>query len=195
MEVDMLDASGTVLVATAIAVVLAGVVTTIPFELRGRLGLAAGAGAWVGVAAAVAGAGKLGNPATTLIMFTFPLVTVAGLALLSLTARTTLRALPMPLLIGLNLVRIGGVLFVLLALAGRLAGPFPYFAGIGDFVTGALAIPVVWLATKGSPNHNRLIAKWNAFGALDLIVAVTLELHRETALRCSSFTRELAQLR
>jgi hypothetical protein len=170
----MLDAAGTILAATAIAVVLTGVVTTMPIQLRGRLALAAGAGAWAGLAAAVAGAGKLANPATTLLMFTFPLATVAGLALLSPTARTKLQALPLPLLIGLNLIRVGGVLFVLLAFAGRLAGPFPYFAGIGDILTGASAIPVAWLATKGSPNHNRLIATWNAFGAVDLIAAVAL---------------------
>ncbi len=80
----------------------------------------------------------------------------------------------MPLLIGLNLIRVGGALFVLLAFAGRLSGPFPYSAGLGDFLTGALAVPVAWLATQPPSNQNRLIAAWNAFGALDLIVAVAL---------------------
>lgn len=170
----MLDAMGTILGATAIAVVLAAVVITMTMQLRGRLALAAGVGAWAGLAAAVAGAGKLANPATILVIFTLPFATVAGLALLSPTVREKLQMVPMPLLIGLNLIRVGGVLFVLLAFAGRLAGPFPYFAGLGDFVTGALAIPVAWLATEGSPNHNRLIAAWNAFGALDLILALAL---------------------
>jgi hypothetical protein len=172
MEVDMLDAMGTTLAATAIAVVLTGVVTTMPIQLPGRLALAAGVGAWVGLAAAVAGAGDLADPRTILALFAFPLATTAALALAYPAARKALRAIPMPLLIGLNLIRVGGVLFVLLAFAGRLAGPFPYSAGLGDFLTGALAIPVAWLATKGSPNH--FIAAWNAFGALDLIVAVVL---------------------
>jgi hypothetical protein len=170
----MLDVIGTILAATAIAVSLTGIASTMPIPLRGRLALAVVTGAWVGLAAAVAGAGGFTNPATVLIMFALPLAAVAALTFFSAAVRTALLALPMPLLIGLNLIRVGGVLFVLLAAAGRLAGPFPYIAGWGDFVTGALAIPVAWLAAEKLGNHNRLIAGWNAFGALDLIIAVAL---------------------
>jgi hypothetical protein len=175
VEAHMLDAIGTILATTAIAVVLTSVVTTMPVQLQGRLALAGGVGAWVGLAASIAAAGYLaGNPLTVLAFFTFPLVLTGILGLRYLPARTALRAIPMPLLIGLNLIRVGGLLFVALALAGRLAGPFPYTAGLGDFLTGALAIPVALLAAKVSPSHNRLIAAWNAFGAFDLIVAVAL---------------------
>jgi hypothetical protein len=80
------------------------------------------------------------------------------------------------LLVGLNVVRVGGVLFVLLAFAGRLSGPFPYSAGWGDFVTGGLAIPVAWLAGSKIGVRDRLMVAWNTFGMLDLIVAVTLGL-------------------
>ena len=72
--------------------------------------------------------------------------------------------------------RLGGVLFVLLAGAGRLSGRFPYLAGWGDFTTGALAIPAAWLAASDVSFRNRLIVVWNTFGTLDLIVAVTLGL-------------------
>jgi len=44
----MLDEIGTILVGTAMAVMLAGVVTTIPVALPGRLALAGIVGAWVG---------------------------------------------------------------------------------------------------------------------------------------------------
>ena len=71
-------------------------------------------------------------------------------------------------------MRVAGVLFVLLAAAGRLAGPFPHVAGWGNFVIGALAIPVAWLAIAKSRPHDGLIVAWNAFGASDLVVAVTL---------------------
>jgi hypothetical protein len=43
-------------------------------------------------------------------------------------------------------------------------------------VTGALVIPVAWVAMGQSSKQNRFIAGWNAFGALDLIVAVTLRI-------------------
>ena len=39
-------------------------------------------------------------------------------------------------------------------------------------ITGALALPVAWLALRGG--SNRLVAAWNAFGMLDLVIAVTL---------------------
>src|SRR5713101_982234 len=60
-------------------------------------------------------------------------------------------------------------------LRGRLA--LAVLAGVwGDFVTGALAMPVAWLAMAKSSQRDRLIVAWNAFGALDLVVAVTLEI-------------------
>ncbi len=83
-------------------------------------------------------------------------------------------AIPLPLLIGHNGMRVLGVLFLFLAVAGRLSGPFPYSAGIGDIITGALAVPLALAAARGTRDLHTSIARWNAFGALDLIAAVTL---------------------
>ena len=77
----MLDAIGTILVGTAMAVILAGVVTTIPVALPGRLALAGIAGAWVGLAGAVAAAGALSNPITVLTLFGTPLVITVAVVL------------------------------------------------------------------------------------------------------------------
>ena len=76
----------------------------------------------------------------------------------------------MPFLIGLNVWRVAGGFFLLLAAEGRLAGPFPYSAGWGDIITGALALPVAWLALRGQ--GKALIWAWNAFGMLDLVAAL-----------------------
>ena len=170
----MLDAIGTILVGTAMAVILAGVVTTIPVALPGRLALAGIIGAWVGLAGAVAAAGALSNPTTVLAMFGTPLVITVAVVLGWPTARRAVAAIPLPLLIGLNTIRLAGVLFVLLAVAGRLSGPFPYSAGWGDFATGAFAIPVAWLAAREASSRDRLIFAWNTFGLLDLVIAVAL---------------------
>src|SRR5262249_26924882 len=148
----------------------------IPLRLSGRLVLAGAAGAWVGFAGAVAGTGALSNPLTVLAMFGTPLATTAALVFGIPGARRAFSAVPLPLLVGLNIIRLGGVLFVLLASAGRLSGPFPYSAGWGDFVTGALAIPIAWLVASEIEVPNRLIVAWNTFGTLDLIVAVILGL-------------------
>jgi hypothetical protein len=176
LEVSMLDGIGTALVSVALAVILTTIVTTMPLRLSGRLLLAGVAGVWVGLAAAIAGAGALANPPTLLAMFGVPLVTTVALVLAIPAARRALSAIPLPLLVGLNIIRLGGVLFVLLAFVGRLSGPFPYIAGWGDFATGALAIPVAWLAASETRFRDRLIVAWNTFGMLDLIVAVVLGL-------------------
>jgi hypothetical protein len=174
----MLDFIGTMVAATVIIVNFTALASTMPIRLGQRLTLAIAAGAWVGLAAALAAAGKLAD-ATSLfpmigIMFALPLCATAGAALLFPAVRTALLAIPMPLLIGLNVSRVFGVLFLLLAEVGRLSGPFPLFAGWGDIVTGALAIPVAWLAVAASAKHDGIVTAWNVFGALDLIVAVAL---------------------
>jgi hypothetical protein len=80
---------------------------------------------------------------------------------------------PVPLIIGLNAMRILGVFFILRAIAGQLAGPFPYSAGIGDMITGLYALPVARLVARGQLSDFR-VAAWNWFGMLDLVVAVAL---------------------
>ncbi|HUK59657.1 MAG TPA: hypothetical protein VLV50_10545 [Stellaceae bacterium] len=170
----MLDVIGSILVGMALAVALTALTTTLPLRISGRFVLAGTAGAWIGLAGAVAGMGALSNPPTVLAMFGTPLVIMVGLAFGVPAVRRALTAIPLPLLIALNIVRLAGVLFVLLAVAGRLSGPFPYFAGWGDFATGALALPVATLAASETRFRDRLILAWNSFGMLDLIVAVTL---------------------
>ena len=170
----MLDMIGTIMVGVVLAAILTVIVTYVPIRLSSRLISAGAAGAWVGFAGAFAGASALSNPLTVLAMFGTPLIAGAAIVLGIPAARRALSAIPLPVLIGLNAVRLAGILFLLLALEGRLSGPFPYFAGLGDFVTGALAIPVAWLAERETGLRDRSIAAWNAFGAVDLIVAVTL---------------------
>jgi hypothetical protein len=145
----------------------------------GRLTLAAAGGAWVGVAVALAMAGELADATRRPyplvgVLFAAPLIFMAAWALASARLRRTLLDVPMPLLIGVNFMRVFGVLFLLLASAGRLGGPFPQSAGWGDIITGVLAIPVAYLAARASSRHGGVIAAWNVFGALDLVIAVFL---------------------
>jgi hypothetical protein len=88
---------------------------------------------------------------------------------------------------------------LLLAAAGRLAGPFPHFTGWGDIITGVFALPVAWLARDVRPRHLNAIAAWDLFGAADLVLAITLGVTSaegsplqtsrllRVRLRCSSF--------
>jgi hypothetical protein len=88
--------------------------------------------------------------------------------------RLALMQLPLPALVGINGFRIGGVFFLLLLSQGRLSAPFAPSAGWGDIVTGAAAIPLAAMAASHRPVPRGVLAMWNAFGALDLIVAITL---------------------
>jgi hypothetical protein len=169
----MLDIIGKILASMTLAVLLAAVVCTIPVRLTWRLALAAAGGAWVGVAIAVAASGGLAAPGVLGVLFAAPLVAAAGLAFGFPAVRSAMLAIPVPLIIGLNLFRLLGAEFLMLASVGRLGGPFPLSAGWGDIVTGALAIPVAILATRVRTNDARILA-WNTFGTLDLVVAILL---------------------
>lgn len=170
----MLDFIGTVLITAVMVVAINAVVSTLPVPRGRRIAVALAVGLWVGLAAASASAGLFAATVPYIGFFVaFPLVAVAALAAFSPTWRTALLGLPAPLLIGLNVTRVIGALFLLLAASGRLSGPFPISAGWGDIITGVLAVPALWLALRPSPNYS-LLAAWNAFGTLDLIVAIAL---------------------
>jgi hypothetical protein len=173
----MLDAIFTVASTIGLFFILVMVAARLTADTTQRLIFAAIAGAWVGVASAVAGAGTLQDgplalPAL-LVLFLTPLILTTIVVSVSARARATLLAFPMALLIVLNMFRVLGAFFLVLAGDGRLGGPFPYSAGWGDIITGALALPVAWAAMR-NPNAQRLTLAWNTFGTLDLIVAVTL---------------------
>jgi len=88
--------------------------------------------------------------------------------------RDALLSVPIPALVGINGFRIAGVFFLLLYADGRLSAPFALSAGWGDIITGVTAIPIVVIAASHRHVSRRLLAAWNAFGALDLVVAITL---------------------
>ncbi len=80
----------------------------------------------------------------------------------------------LPLLIGVNALRLLGVMFVLLHFAGRLPAPFAPAAGWGDIIAGATALPVAWLAHRRGGDARSVVLAWNVFGLADLIDAVAL---------------------
>jgi hypothetical protein len=88
--------------------------------------------------------------------------------------RDTLLALPLSVLIAINAFRIAGVFFLILLAQGRLSAPFAQSAGWGDIITGLVAIPLAAMTAAGALPSRRLIAAWNAFGALDLFAAILL---------------------
>jgi hypothetical protein len=180
METAMLNMLGHVTGMAAILIDVVAIVSVVPMTFRQRLLAAGVAGGWVGLATALGAVGALAyspdQPVPVVgVLFVAPLLAAAALSLGSQSFRAALMAIPTELLIGLNALRVVGVLFLALAAVGRLSGPFPYSAGLGDILTGLFAIPFALRVARGEPAS---IAAWNAFGALDLFAAVGLGLTR-----------------
>jgi hypothetical protein len=143
-----------------------------------RLIAAAAIGLWIGLQVSLATAGAFGSPLALAfplvgLMVALPVLAVAVGASASSQFRSRLMALPLPLLLGLNTGRVFGVFFLLLAATGRMGGPFPFSAGWGDVITGALALPLAILVARRSVGVAAASA-WNAFGLLDLVAAIVL---------------------
>src|SRR5256884_5915091 len=170
----MLDFIGTIVLAAAIIVSINALTGAMPISPSQRIALSVGAGLWTGLAAALAGAnlflGKnpVGPPMIGTVI-AFPLVATAVAASISSSVRALLLGMPMPFLIGLNVWRVAGGFFLLLAAEGRLGGPFPYSAGWGDIITGVLALPLAWLSLRRPGKKPGWT--WKAFGMLAVILA------------------------
>jgi hypothetical protein len=82
-------------------------------------------------------------------------------------------AVPQPWIVGVQLYRALGVIFLILYATDKMPGLFAWPAGVGDVTVGLLA-PVVALAYAGDARRNAgLVTAWNVLGILDLVVAIT----------------------
>ena len=172
----MLDFIGTVVTATLMVFAVNAVIVFMDIPRFAKLVLALVIGLWIGLAAAAGAAGMIAisKPFPVVGIFVaLPLVAAAS-ATAWPAARRAMTSVPMPLMIGLNIGRIFAMLFLLLGAQGRLAGPFPFFAGWGDIITGVVAVPLLWLSIDEGTRPTGAIAVWNLFGVADLALAIAL---------------------
>ena len=121
----MLDFTGTIIIVATMVVVINATISSLSVTRLQRLAIALAVGVWIGLASAFASSGLLAvaKPFPYIGAFVvLPLVAAAALAASSPQWRAALIGLPMPLLVGLNIGRLLGVLFLLLAAEGRLGG-------------------------------------------------------------------------
>ncbi len=175
----MLDLIGTTVLTATIAVTLNAAITMMPMSPLQKLTTVTIAGLWIGLAVALATTGIYAVTATPVpavgVMVALPLIVIGVATLLSARVRETLLALPVPLLLGLNALRIlPGAFILLLASQGKLSGPFPQSAGWGDIIVGVIAIPLLLAAARNFAGSRRALLAWNILGTLDLLEAVAL---------------------
>jgi hypothetical protein len=85
-----------------------------------------------------------------------------------------LDATPASWLIALQVYRIFGGIFIVNWANGGAPGVFAWPAGIGDMLTGIMALPVALLLASGAERGRSAAMAWNIFGLLDFTIAITM---------------------
>ena len=141
--------------------------------------------AWLAVDVVLGAAGVFAASPSTWVPFialgiAVPLV--AGIVLLARrgAAQRFVDSIPLHRLIGVQVYRAAGVIFLIAWASGRMPAVFALPAGIGDIAVG-VAAPVVAARVRSSldtpaaaARTRRLATSWNLLGIADLVVAVTL---------------------
>jgi hypothetical protein len=146
-----------------------------------KLAAFAAAAAWLAVIVGLSATGALvlialGPMPPGLLPFVSLLALFFGCWYFVPQLRLALLSVPLPALIAVHIGRIGGLFFLLLYFDGRLSAPFAPVAAIGDMITGAVALVLAVMSLRGLPVGRAWLGLWNAFGALDLVVAISLGL-------------------
>ena len=131
---------------------------------------------WLGVALALGASGVYRGAPEEIPTIQFgilaPILIGSILIMRSSTMARVIETVPQQWLIGVQLYRALGIIFLILYGAGKMPGLFAWPAGIGDVLVGALA-PVVAIAYARGPDKNGDLARgWNIVGLTDLGVAV-----------------------
>jgi hypothetical protein len=111
---------------------------------------------------------------TVLFGLLIPLIIAAIGLRLSRSIASLAAAIPLHWLVAAQIYRIGGGIFLVLWADGRLPWQFALPAGIGDVMTGCLAVGMAVLLAQKAPGALRAAYGWCLFGIADLVVAVTM---------------------
>lgn len=112
-----------------------------------------------------------GVPALPMAIF-LPLLIAFPFLLRSKRIGALLDATPASWLIGLQVYRILGGIFLVAWSRGNISSTFALPAGTGDVLVGLLALPVAYLLHAGSPNARKFATAWNVFGLVDFAIAI-----------------------
>jgi hypothetical protein len=134
--------------------------------------------AWFGVADWLGRSGVYDTD--TGVVPLLPLAIVAPLAIgLVLTLRSSrlaavLDAIPQSWLVGVQVYRMLGLVFLIQLARGLAPWQFALPAGLGDVLTGLFALPVASVLAARSVVAGPKAVAWNLFGVADLVFAVAM---------------------
>jgi hypothetical protein len=132
--------------------------------------------AWFGAALALAWLGFFeGAPdrVPTIELGIVPPILIGAIALArSTTLRRIVAAIPQAWVVGVQVYRTLGAVFLTLLAIGRLPAAFAVPAGAGDVLVGFLAPLVALTIARDWKRANVFVLAWNIFGLLDLVCAV-----------------------
>lgn len=177
----MIDMIGAIAGMAVYAVLVGVLVGFSPVSGPTKLAAFAASAIWGSVVVAIAALGGFAPGAAgpipaPVIAFTVLLALLFGGWFLVPGFQRALLSVPLPALVGVNAARLGGVFFLILAADGRLSAPFAPVAGLGDMLVAALAIQLAITAVRSTHVPTTWLGVWNALGALDLVVAISLGL-------------------
>lgn len=103
-----------------------------------------------------------------------PIVVAIGAYLALPGLRQLVRRVPQEWLVGVQLYRAGGAIFLILWGMGLIPGAFAGPSGIGDVLVGLAAPVVALLYVRYRRRARAAVLWWNIAGLLDLVSALTL---------------------
>src|SRR5262245_52707344 len=126
---------------------------------------------WLAIAGAFRGGLRSGVPALPVAIF---LPVLIGLPLLVRSTRigALLEAMPTSWLVGLQVYRVFGGIFLVAWGRGSISGAFALPAGTGDVLVGLLALPVAHLLHRGAAAARGMAIAWNVLGLVDFTIAI-----------------------
>jgi hypothetical protein len=114
-------------------------------------------------------------PPTPLAIF-LPVIIGVPILLRSRRIGQVLDAMPASWLVALQVYRVLGSAFLIGWALGAVPGIFALPVGIGDVITGLLAVPAAIAVAAGTIEGRKAAIAWNIFGLLDFTVAISLGL-------------------
>jgi hypothetical protein len=135
---------------------------------------------WLAViwSTAINGVFRPGNNTPPLVPLAIFLPVIVGVPILLRSKRIgeLLDVMPASWLIGLQVYRVFGGIFLVGWARGVIPGLFALPAGIGDVTTGLLALPVAYFLASRNADAVRAGIAWNIFGLVDFTIAVGIGL-------------------